>query len=37
MTHAIHDFTRKLCGEKAQPTLASYVEWRRAIQGGRSS
>lgn len=34
MTHAIHDFTRKLCGEKAQPTLASYVEWRRAIQEG---
>lgn len=31
MTHAIHDFTRKLCGQKAQPMLVSYVEWRRSI------
>ena len=32
MTHAIHDFARKLRGPAAHATLAAYVEWRRAVR-----
>jgi len=32
MTHAIHDFAAKLRGNRAQPMLVSYVQWRRALK-----
>lgn len=37
MTHAIHDFARKLRGPAAHATLAAYVEWRRAVRAAREA
>ncbi|MEL6715761.1 MAG: radical SAM protein, partial [Planctomycetota bacterium] len=35
MKHAIHDFTAKLRQRDVAPTLARYVEWRRAVRAAR--
>lgn len=35
MTHAIHDFARKLKQPSVAPTLSAYVEWRREVRRAR--
>ncbi|MBL6720864.1 MAG: radical SAM protein [Planctomycetes bacterium] len=37
MTHAIHDFARKLRGPAAHETLATYVAWRREVRSAREA